>query len=82
MKPVWEMLHPGLAPEDLGLLPFMLDTDDPRPANKQFNQHYIGGWHPLKGHKLTKNNVLLYPRRPLAPRRPPAEAARSNETSQ
>ena len=60
----WMMLHPSMTPERLGLLPGMLDENDPRPAKDQFNENYGhgGGWRPMEGFKLnTMNFVLSYP---------------------
>ena len=61
---VWAMLHPKMDAEHLGLLPFMLDADDPRPAREQFDANYThgGGWHPQPGFKLMdSDNSLKYP---------------------
>ena len=59
----WQLLHPRITPEHLGIVPFMLDPDDPRPAKDQFNEHYAhgGGWRPMKGFKLGTLNSLHYP---------------------
>jgi hypothetical protein len=63
---VWEMLHPQMRPDMLGLLIDWLDDDDPRPAREQFNSHYGhgGGWRPFSGFKLTPSNTLTYPEDP------------------
>jgi len=63
MAVMWELLHPDMRPDMLGLLPFWLDDEDPRSAREQFNEHYAhgGGWRPMKGFKLTVGNKLLYP---------------------
>jgi hypothetical protein len=60
---IWEMLHPNMTPEHLGLLPGMLDLDDPRPAKEQFDQNYAhgGGWDPFNGFELSVRNWLSYP---------------------
>jgi hypothetical protein len=66
----WELLVPGMTPEHLGLLPLMLDENDPRPAKDQFNENYShgGGWRPMKGFKLQPDNSLTYPEdEPLKP---------------
>jgi hypothetical protein len=75
----WELLHPGMTPEHLGLLPLMLDESDPRPAKDQFNERYGhgGGWHPMKGFKLHENNSLTYPGDP--PLKPLAQLQFRNE---
>ena len=63
---VWEFLHPAMTPEHLGLLPYMLNEEDPRPAKDQFNEKYAhgGGWCPFKGFKLGADNSLRYPEDP------------------
>lgn len=48
----------------VGLLPYMLCRDDPRPAREQFNSRYRhgGGWQPFKGHTFhPERNTLSYP---------------------
>ena len=61
----WELLRPGVTEEDLGLIPHMLDPDDPRPAREQFDANYQhgGGWRPFRagGFVLDGNNSLRYP---------------------
>jgi len=49
-------------PDELGLLPDMIDQNDKRPARVQFNANYDhgGGWHPIKGFTV-KGFVLRYP---------------------
>ena len=76
---VWEFLDLRMTPEHLGLLPDMLDEDDPRPAKDQLNERYAhgGGWDPMKGFKLLKNNSLTYPGDP--PLRPLAQCQFRNE---
>ena len=60
-------LHPDCTPEHLGLIPFMLDLDNPKPAREQFNDEYQhgGGWRPFHGHTLgdeqAGENALCYP---------------------
>jgi hypothetical protein len=63
----WIMLHPNMTPGHLGLLPWMLDENDPRDAREQFNERYAhgGGWHPMGGFKLNPNNSLKYPGDPV-----------------
>ncbi len=62
---IWQMLQPKVTPEHLGLIPFMLDEDDPRPAKEQFDNKYCSGWSPFKGFKLNPRNLtLLYPEDP------------------
>jgi hypothetical protein len=52
----------GHHPDDLGLLPGMIDQKDPRPAKEQFDANYShgGGWRPIKG-LMIKGFVLHYP---------------------
>jgi len=62
--------HPDVTREHLGLIPYMLNPDDPRPAREQFDEEYQhgGGWKPFKGHTLRSNNSLEYPEdQPLIP---------------
>jgi len=75
----WELLAPGMTPEHLGLLPVMLNLDDPRPAKDQFNERYGhgGGWRPFPGFKLSANNSLHYPGDP--PLKPLAQCRFRNE---
>lgn len=65
----WMLLHPKMTPEHLGLLPGMLDANDPRPAREQLDSNYQhgGGWHPMKGHVLGPDNSLTYPGDPPLP---------------
>jgi len=60
---IWEALHPKLTPEHLGLLPGMLDEEDPRPARAQLDEAYQhgGGWQPFKGFELHEDNSISYP---------------------
>ncbi len=54
------VMHPRGA--DLaGLIPFMLDEDDPRPAREQLHENYAhgGGWYPYKGFTLTREGMIL-----------------------
>jgi hypothetical protein len=60
----WVTCHPGATFDMLGFLPEMLYQTDPRPAWKQFNEHYRhgGGWNPFKGHTLNLDRLTLkYP---------------------
>ncbi len=62
--------HPDATVEHLGLIPFMLDSEDLRPASEQFDEQYQhgGGWRPFQGHKLMENDDLQYPEdEPLSP---------------
>jgi hypothetical protein len=73
-----QLLHPDVGPDVFGEVPEFLDPTDPRPAREQFNERYAhgGGWRPMKGWRLSKDNVLQYsygdsggeepPLRPLA----------------
>lgn len=55
--------HPDVTAEHLGLLPFMIDPDDPKPAKEQFNAEYQhgGGWRPFEGFEMLDNDDLKYP---------------------
>ena len=57
---LWQTM---VEPEMLGLIPGMLDEDDPDSAAVQFDKHYQhgGGWRPFKGHVLTDDYCLQYP---------------------
>ena len=63
----WQLLYPGMTPEHLGIIPYMLDPNDPRPAKDQFNERYAhgGGWRPMERFILMRNNALAYPGDPL-----------------
>lgn len=75
----FDMLHPNMTEEHLGLIPFWLDVDDPRPASEQIHAHYGhgGGWSPFKGFELKEDNSLTYPGDP--PTRPLAQARLRDE---
>lgn len=59
----------GAHPNELGLLPAMVDRSDPDPAVVQFNKRYEhgGGWHPLPGFELVDRDKLgiQYPGDPV-----------------
>ena len=63
MMPDWIALHPDITAEHLGLIPGMLDTDDPAPARKQLDSKYQygGGWRPMEGFQLRRDLTLKYP---------------------
>ena len=60
---LWELLHPEMTPEHLGIVPGFLDENDPRPAREQFDERYAhgGGWRPMRGFKLGPRYLLIYP---------------------
>jgi hypothetical protein len=63
-------VDPAVAAEAIGIIPAWLDEDDPRPAAKQFDEHYQhgGGWQPFIGFKLLPDGSLKYPGdKPLKP---------------
>ena len=61
----WHQLHPNATPEMLGYIPSFLNENDPTPAREQFNENYIGGWHPFQGFKLNTITLELeYPNDP------------------
>lgn len=74
----WEMLHPSVTEEWCGLLLYMLDDSDSRPAREQLDANYQhgGGWVPFEGFKLTKKGIA-YPGDP--PMRPIAKARLRDE---
>ena len=67
MMPDWVALVPGFTADVLGLLPGMLDTNDPASAREQLDRNYQhgGGWRPLPGCSLMANGYLSYPGDPL-----------------
>jgi len=67
-----------MTPEMLGLIPFFLDDQDPRPAREQFDSAYIGGWHPFEGFTMLPDGNLSYPEDP--PTQLLAETKLRNET--
>ncbi len=64
---IWVMKHPQATIELLGYIPSFLSENDPRPARKQFDDAYIGGWTPFKGHTMLSNGNLAYPGDPETP---------------
>jgi hypothetical protein len=66
--PDWIAVRPGVTPDHLGLLPSMLDDEDPAPAREQLDRSYQhgGGWRPFPGHVLKKDLSLVYPGDPPA----------------
>jgi len=63
---VWELLHPKMTPEHLGLLPLWIHDDDPDPAWKQIDKNYQhgGGWNSgvMTSFKMDPETyVLKYP---------------------
>jgi len=74
----WVKLHPNA---NLGYLPQWLDTNDPDPAHKQIDKHYIfGGWQSSSTKRqmtLTEDNVMHYPGDP--PQHPIAFTVLRNE---
>jgi len=74
LNAVWELLHPDVTPEHLGLIPMWISKHDPDPLWKQIDKNYGhgGGWDAFgkDSWKLDKNHVLRYlgdpPLRPLA----------------
>jgi len=76
----WELLHPRMTKEHLGLIPAWLTTNDPRPAREQIDGWYQhgGGWNPFDGFKMNALYHLIYPDDP--PLVPLAKAQLRNET--
>jgi hypothetical protein len=78
---IWELLHPGMTAEHLGLIPAMLSDADPRPASEQINAHYQhgGGWRSKSGFTFNpKTYSLKYPGDPVM--RPLARSQLRDET--
>jgi len=63
------IVHPGVTPEHLGLIPYFLNENDPRPAREQFDANYShgGGWRPQNGFKMLDSGDLKYPGDPAMP---------------
>lgn len=80
MRPEWVYKHPSMSSEQLGELPYMLNSNNPKSAREQLNDGYPhgGGWNPFNGFCLGKNNSLTYPGDP--PLKPLAEAKLREET--
>jgi hypothetical protein len=61
---LWELLHPEMTHERLGLIPWWIFAGDPDPAWKQIHKHYEhgGGWrHGNMGFRMLAKHVLRYP---------------------
>lgn len=80
MKTDWTFYHPRMTLDHLGLIPDMLDDNNPTSAKAQLHSGYLhgGGWRPFKGFKLLDDNSLKYPGDPIYPVR--ATAKLRNET--
>jgi len=71
---IWELLHPRMTPEHLGLIPMWIHDEDPDPAWKQIDKNYQhgGGWcHGTMNFEMDMDtHILKYPGdpelRPLA----------------
>jgi len=76
---IWELLHPGMTSEHLGLIPDFLEESDPRPAREQIDERYAhgGGWRPMKGFRFGPHYLLIYPGNP--PMAPVARVRLRNE---
>jgi hypothetical protein len=63
MTTIWEIMHPDMTAEHFGMLLYMLDDKNPRPAREQLDAGYGhgGGWRPFKGHTLNEDQQLCYP---------------------
>jgi hypothetical protein len=72
MIPV-RMRHPRATWDHIGMIPYWLSADDPRPAAEQLDGNYGhgGGWRPFEGFRLLDDDSLKYPGDP--PLRPIAE---------
>lgn len=77
----FELLHPRMTHEALGLLPEMLSEYDPAPARQQFHEHYShgGGWDPFEGFRFDPTtHAIKYPGDPA--HKPLARATLRDET--
>lgn len=56
------MLDKRATSEHLGIIPYMLNPDDPRPAREQFDAEYQhgGGWRPLRGFTMGDDYTMQY----------------------
>lgn len=59
---VWIQVDPRFHPDNLGFLPDIIYSEDPRPVKEQLEDRYRhgGGYRPMKGFTM-KNYVLHYP---------------------
>ena len=49
-----------------GYIPTFLDEADPRPAQEQFDERYVSGWHPLPGWQFdARRKSIQYPDDPV-----------------
>lgn len=49
----------------VGVIPLMLDLNDPRGAVEQMNEKYVfGGWRPMEGFRMDERHSLTYPSDP------------------
>lgn len=57
----FNLLHPDMTEDHLGLIPFFLSEKDDRPAREQIDHHYQhgGGWRPINGFKLNAKFTKL-----------------------
>jgi len=65
------LLLKGGTPDHVGLIPNMLDQDDPRPVKEQLDAGYQhgGGWRPMSKFKQLKDGTAVYPGDPPMPPR-------------
>ena len=63
MTMTWTLKHPEVTLEHLGLVPYFIREDDPRPAAVQINERYAhgGGWSPMTGFVMLASGDMLYP---------------------
>lgn len=68
----FELLHPRMTEEHLGLIPHFLYEEDERSASEQFEDRYVSGWRNQEGFALGDDNSLQYrPNDPEEERDPP-----------
>lgn len=63
----FEMKHPEMTEEHLGLIPMFLSPYDPDPAAKQINDNYQhgGGWRPFQGFIMLPDGGIRYGKDPV-----------------
>ncbi len=62
----FELLHPNMTKEHLGIIPYFLSEDNPAPAKDQIAAKYIGGWSRFDGFQVINRDTMTiqYPNDP------------------
>lgn len=57
------ILKAGVHPDILGFISEFILEEDHRPLKEQFNDRYIGGWHPMRGFTMVDKETatIQYP---------------------